>query len=30
MTLENAFWFALGAAVGYYGMAHYRRTGKFV
>jgi hypothetical protein len=28
MNLENVAWFGLGFALGYYAMAHYKRTGK--
>lgn len=29
-SLESVAWFAIGSLAGYYLVAHFRRTGKFV
>jgi hypothetical protein len=30
MSIEKVLWFGLGFALGYYGVAHFRKTGKVV
>ncbi len=30
MSIEKVVWFALGFVAGYYGVAHFRKTGKVV